>query len=71
MINLKDGNIYEITGLNYYGCHFGATFEHSYYAKEYLNNKKALSSVLALTLRVNGEVVERYESRGSKLVRVI
>lgn len=68
---MEEKNTYEVTGLNYYGYHFGNTFEHEYYARKYLEHKKSLESTLALTLRINGEVVESYESRGSKLVRVI
>ena len=63
-------DVYEVTGLNCYGYHFGGTFDHEYYARQYLERKKALSTTLSLALWVNGEVVESYESQGNKLVRV-
>jgi len=67
----QTSNTYEVSGLNSYGYHFGSTFQHEYYARKLLDHKKSLSTTLALTLRVNGEVVERYESQGLKLIRVI
>lgn len=66
----KRKNEYEVSGLNYYGYHFGDTFEHEYYARQYIERAKAKPSTIALTLRINGKVVESYESRGSKLVKV-
>lgn len=64
-------NIYEVTGLNYYGYHFGETFEHEYYARKYLEKKKALDTTISLTYKVNDKVVEAYESRGTQLVKVV
>ena len=60
---------YEVTGVNYYGYHFGKTFDCEYYARKYLERKKYLRSTLAITLRINGEVVEAYESQGLVLVK--
>lgn len=62
---------YIVKGLNCYGYHLDKVFENEEQARQYLERKKAQEGVLSLSFYINSKVIESYESRGLKLVRVI